>query len=404
MDILRFITAGNINDGKSTLIGRLLYDTNNIKKDVLESVADAAQETSPINLAFITDGLRTERENGITIDVAYKYFTTAKRKYIITDAPGHFEFTRNLVTGASGVDVMIILIDAKNGITEQTRRHSLVASFLKTGRVVVAVNKMDLVGYDEQVFTTLKNEYLAIAEKLQLPEVTFIPVSALLGDNISFRSAKMGWYSGQTLMQYLESCTPVATDAIVTRFSIQYVIDGEERGYAGKVLSGVIKTGDEVGVYPAGEKTIVKKILHGYDEVTEAKAGENIVLFLDSGMAGKRGDLIACATEGPSCSTQFDATICWLNADAALQVGKPYFLRINGLKTSCVINDILYKTDIHSFEEYTDNRPVDVNQFAKVKIETKDIIPYDPFSVLKENGRGIIIDVETNYTSAAFII
>jgi len=404
MDILRFITAGNVDDGKSTLIGRLLYDTNNIKKDVLESVADTAQETSPINLAYITDGLREERQHGITIDVAYKYFTTSRRKYIIIDAPGHFGYTRNLVTGASGADLMIILIDAKNGIADQTKRHSLAASFLKTNQIVVAINKMDLVNYNEQVFNSLRKEYLLIAEKLHIPEITFIPMSALCGDNVSFPSLKMDWYKGKTLMQYLDSYTPLNTYSGVARFSIQYIIDAVEKGYTGKMLSGKLKAGEGIVIYPKAEKTEIRKIMHGYEEVTEAGAGQNVCIFLENDIDAKRGNIIAAADNGPTCSSEFEATVCWLNADAALQPGAKYYLRINGLETSCTITEVLYKIDVTTFEERKTDAPVEVNEFAKVKISTSDTIAYDLYAIVPENGRGIIIDAGTNYTSAAFII
>lgn len=405
MDILRFITAGNVDDGKSTLIGRLLYDTMNIKKDVLDSVADTSQKASTINLAFITDGLREERQHGITIDVAYKYFTTETRKYIITDAPGHSEYTRNLVTGASGADLMIILIDAKNGITDQTRRHSLVAAFLNIAHVVVAINKMDLAGYSEDAFNLLKNEYQLIADKLQLSDVTFIPVSALCGDNVSVLSKEMEWYSGRTLMLYLEGCMPVNKYPDTMRFSVQYTVaDAMEKGYAGKMLSGKLKKGDEVVVYPTNERTTVRKIINGYEEVTEAVGGQNICVFLESDTAAMRGSMIAAVDNELICSNEFEATVCWLNANVALQLGVMYYLRINAQETTCMVTDVLYKTDVHSFEKNDTDKIVSVNQFAKVRIKTTDVIAYDLYDTLPENGRGILIDAVSNYTSAAFVI
>ena len=410
MDILRFITAGNVDDGKSTLIGRLLYDTKNIKDDVLESVSTEKGNGTNVNLAHITDGLRAERQQGITIDVAYKYFTTPQRKYIITDAPGHFQYTRNLVTGASSVDAMIILIDAQNGITEQTKRHSLVASFLKIKQVVIAINKMDVIGYDEQIFTSIKKEYLNIADKLKLHNLTFIPISALLGDNVSFPSEKMDWYKNETLMQYLENCTPVMPRNDIARFSVQCVIDtdkeGFERGIAGKLLSGKLRVGDPLTIYPELKFAIIKKIIASYDAVQEANAGDNICVYLEKNIVAKRGDMI-CKTYSPICpkwNNRFEGTICWLDTELPLQIGKEYILRIGATETICTITEVVYKIDISNFVKYSDEQMLEVNQFATVRIETRDKITYDPYIVLPENGRGLIIDIKTNYTSGAFVI
>jgi len=395
MDILRFITAGNVDDGKSTLIGRLLYDTKNIKDDVLESVN--------MNLAHITDGLRSERQQGITIDVAYKYFTTPKRKYIITDAPGHFQYTRNLVTGASGVDAIIILIDAQNGITEQTRRHSMVASFLKIRHVVVAINKMDVLHYDEQVFTSIKNEYLNISHKLQLHNPTFIPITALYGDNISFPSVNMAWYNGVTLMQYLETCTPAASNLDIARFSVQYV---NGKSCMGKLLSGKLKVGDPIDIYPGIKYAKINKILIGYEDSSEANAGDNISLYFEENISVERGNLI-CKTyssNSPKYKKSIEVVLCWLDTESPLVVNREYILRINTTEATCTITGIIYKTDINTFAQNETDKTVKENEFAKVTIITKEPIAYDPFYIIPENGQGIIIDPSTNYTSAAFII
>jgi sulfate adenylyltransferase subunit 1 len=399
MDILRFITAGNVDDGKSTLIGRLLYDTKNIKDDVLESVNN--------NLAYITDGLRSERQQGITIDVAYKYFTTQNRKYIITDAPGHFQYTRNLVTGASGVDAIIILIDAHNGITEQTKRHSLVASFLKIKHVVVAINKMDAVSYDEQVFTNIKNEYVGIAQKLGITDAIFIPISALKGYNVSFPIENMAWYNGPTLMQYLESCRPALPNTTIARFSVQCVIDnGKRKSFAGKLLSGSLKIGDPVDIYPGIRFAKIQQILKGYEQSTEANAGENICLCFEDVTLASRGDLI-CKTHSPKppqYDTNLTVTICWLDAEKPLVLDKEYLLRINTTEVSCTITEIIYKTDVSTYAQNRTDKTVNENEFARVSIITKDKIACDPFAVLPETGRGIIIDITTNYTSGAFVV
>jgi sulfate adenylyltransferase subunit 1 len=401
MDILRFITAGNVDDGKSTLIGRLLYDTENIKTDVLESVS-----AENVNLAHITDGLRAERQQGITIDVAYKYFTTKNRKYIVTDAPGHFQYTKNLVTGASGVDVMIILIDAQNGITEQTKRHSLVASFLKIKQIVVAINKIDAMEYGEEVFSAIKNEYSGIVQKLQLGDVTFIPISALLGDNVSFASKNMDWYGGVTLMQYLESTVPRVEQHEITRVSVQCAVHSESfgKGHAGKVLSGKLRTGDVIAVYPAGLKSVIRMILHGYVEMQEATAGQNIMVYLENNIEVNRGDIIAYADDAPLCAYQFEASICWLDSSEALQIDTDYFLRINGMETICKIINVISMIDINSFDKTNYESPIEANQFAEVVIETQEAMAFDKFSLMPENGRGIIINAQTNYTSGAFTI
>lgn len=405
MDILRFITAGNIDDGKSTLIGRLLHDSNNIKTDVLQSIQ--SRDAQEINFAHITDGLRQERQYGITVDVGYKFFTTKNRKYIITDAPGHFQYTKNLVTGASSVDVMIILIDATRGITEQTKRHSLVASFLKTNHVVIAINKMDLLNYDERSFDEIKVEYEKIAERIQLQNIDFIPISALVGDNVCFNSENMSWYKGKTLMQYLETCEPTNPGNDITRVSIQYAIGTVEKGYLGLVLSGIIKVNDIVRISPERKTMIVREIVQGYSSIRIAQRGENICLFLSDMQNDtkiERGDIVANLINEPQCNNRFEATICWLDAYGDLQVGKEYFLKINSKETVCRISELMYKIDVNNFEKKYANGHVIVNEYAKVIIETQDIIAFDSYDLLPENGRGIIIDTATNSTSGAFVI
>jgi sulfate adenylyltransferase subunit 1 (EFTu-like GTPase family) len=275
---------------------------------------------------------------------------------------------------------------------------------LSSGHVVVAINKMDIVGYDGQVYTAIKNEYQKIAAKLGLPGITFIPMSALLGDNVSFPSAKMPWYSGLTLMQYLENCDPVKVLFDATRFSVQYVIEGAAKGFAGRMLSGVLRAGDEVVILPEGDSCIVGRMINGYNEVTRAAAGDNVVVYLANNAAAHRGNILAHAHGSPVVTDHFEAYICWLDAEHALQTGKQYLLRINAMETVCTITEVVYKTDVSTFGEYHDPAPVEVNEFAKVKIETRDRIVYDPFAALPEAGRGIIIDAVTNYTSGAFVI
>jgi len=404
MDILKFITAGNIDDGKSTLIGRLLYDTHNIKSDILQSIS---QTDSAFNLAFITDGLRAEREQGITIDIAYKYFSTPNRKFIITDAPGHFQYTKNLVTGASNVDVMIILIDALHGITDQTKRHSLVASFLGIKHVVVAINKMDLVDYKQSIFEDIKTNYQKITNKLHISNTTFIPISALQGDNISSISDNMGWYNGTTLLEFLESCPLSNKNTELSRFSVQHVINSDTPnrwGYAGKILSGKFRLGDTIVIHPYGENTSITKIINGYSEVKEAYAGENICIYLQNELIAARGDSFSLAHHEPLCNDKIEAIICWLDDKFSMQTGKDYLLRINNAETICKVIKIEYKIDVKTFDKADADRSIEVNEFAKITIETKEPIAYDHFSIVPENGRGILIDIATNNTSAAFIV
>lgn len=403
MNILRFITAGSVDDGKSTLIGRLLYDTNNIKSDVLASLIQQDEGNSEINLAFVTDGLRAERQQGITIDVAYKYFNTANRKFIITDAPGHFEFTKNLVTGASNADLMIVLIDAQHGITDQTRRHSLVASFLEIPQVVVAVNKMDLVHYDSNVFAAIKSEYMIMAEKLGLRNVKFIPISALEGDNVTTESAKMHWYREGTLLHTLESCTIYdKAPGVFCRFATQCIIPTEEGiAFAGKILSGTLQKGDAVVIYPEGIDTTVKKIICNKTEVNTANTLQNVCLYLESNTVATRGDIICDKDNPPQYSKQLDATLCWLDASAPMDISKEYLLRINTIETLCTIKDVLYTIDNNTYEQHAANEQIKVNQFARVVVHTQEMIAYDPYSLLPENGRGILIDPVTYNTAAA---
>ncbi len=394
MTILRFTTAGSVDDGKSTLIGRLLLDTGNIKQDILQSVSGGEHG---INLAHLTDGLRAEREQGITIDVAYKYFSTAKRKYIITDAPGHFQYTRNLVTGASGVDVMIILIDAQNGITAQTRRHAQVASFLRTGRVVVAVNKMDALGYDQTIFEEIRKSFLKLAGELKMELITFIPISALLGDNISAPSSNMPWYTGTTLLDFLENYDNTIPETLLeTRFSVQYVTSDSDSGNTmcfGKLLSGKANVGDIVKIDAYGSEATIQDIVHGYESVAQAEPGQNLCLRLDSSTIVTRGEMITLTADSPFYTKWFQADICWLDAEQNLDWGKTYIMRINGFTCNCCIT-----------LSGAPRPPLTINEFCKVIIESEWVIVCDKFSSLPENGRGIIIDPVTLNTSGAFVI
>jgi sulfate adenylyltransferase subunit 1 len=401
MDILRLITAGNVDDGKSTLIGRLLYDTKNIKQDILDTIS----KEDEINLAHITDGLRAERQQGITIDVAYKYFTTKDRKYILIDAPGHFQYTKNLVTGASGADVMIILIDATHGITEQTKRHASVASFLNIQQIVVAVNKMDAVGFSEQAFSSIKNDFEKIKSKLQLLNISFIPISALLGDHVSNPSTQMDWYTGKTLMEHLALCPSESKKSEEVRCTIQLIDDTTEgKSYLVSMLSGTLKTGSEFLHLAQKETVSISKIVLGYNEVHEIKKGDNARIYLQGETQLKRGDLLTNKDHSAKCSKAFDAHICWLNEDAPLILDKTYFLGVRCGLIPCVIKEVREKLNSSSLAYEYSNNPVSVHESAHVCIETEELIVIDSFELVPENGRGILIDMETNITLAAVTI
>ncbi len=400
MELLRFTTAGSINDGKSTLIGRLLYNTSSIKKDILESLSVTADEGAP-NLAFVTDGLRSERELGITIDVAYKYFSTMQREYIISDAPGHFQYTRNLISGASNVHLMIILIDARHGITDQTKRHSLAASFLKVPTVIIAVNKMDLVGYDERLFTRLRDEYMFVSEKLTLPYTRFIPISALDGDNISALSANMPWYTDKTLLEHMETLVILQDTNTALRLSIQCSIGSV---YFGKLLSGKIMQGDTIFISPGGRLSTVEGITHNLKDVKEAYAGQNITFCLSNGSKAGRGDIISHSNVSPVTGMDFTAELCWLDETRALETGKDYILRMHCFETKCRINAIEHKINNDTCEKNNFGGQVLVNEFARVNIQAEKTIAYDYFKSIHSTGRGLLIDEETNNTSGAFVI
>ncbi|RZJ39420.1 MAG: sulfate adenylyltransferase, partial [Chryseobacterium sp.] len=345
MDILRFITAGSVDDGKSTLIGRLLYDSKNILIDQLEAVERASKfkNDGELDLALLTDGLRAEREQGITIDVAYKYFSTPKRKFIIADAPGHVQYTRNMITGASNAALIIILIDARNGIIEQTKRHSIIASLLNIPNVVVAINKLDLVDYSEEIYNRIKEEYSQMAQQLSLNSVTYIPISALDGDNIVDRSDNLPWYDGKTLLDHLETVELENTVNLdKARFPVQYVIrpQSEEyhdyRGYAGKITSGIYKVGDAVTVLPAGTESKISAIEVGQAEVQEAFAPQSVVLHLQDNVDISRGDLIVKSDDLPKLEQELEVLVCWMG-EKPLKVGAKYLIQNNTTQVKAVI-------------------------------------------------------------------
>lgn len=412
MDILRFITAGSVDDGKSTLIGRLLYDSKSILVDQLEALEKQSKNKNAdgIDLALLTDGLRAEREQGITIDVAYRYFNTPKRKFIIADAPGHVQYTRNMITGASNSSLIIILIDARAGVIEQTRRHSIIASLLKMPHVVVAINKMDLVDFSEDRYNEIKEEYKKVAAQLGLSNVTYIPIAALHGDNIVEPSANMGWYTGRPLLQFLEE-VEVSEDINHTdpRFQVQYVIRPQTkelhdyRGYAGQVISGIYRKGDKITVLPAGIETTLSKIEIAGEEVEEAFAPQAAVLHLADDIDISRGDTFARSDNQPKAESEIEVLLCWLDNKPLIQ-GNKYFLQHKGTLLRTIIKEIEYKLDVNTLEHTAVTDNVKLNEVVKAKIKTAKPLVYDPFDKISDYGSAILIDETSNSTVAAVLL
>lgn len=412
MDILRFITAGSVDDGKSTLIGRLLYDSKSILIDHLEAIERQTKnkKDGEIDLALLTDGLRAEREQGITIDVAYKYFSTPVRKFIIADAPGHIQYTRNMVTGASNSELAIILVDARNGVVEQTRRHSIIASLLNIPHIVIAINKMDLVEYSEDVYNNIVIDYASVASSLGLKDVSYIPISALNGDNIVDRSAFMDWYEGESLLHYLENVQLDQdlnhTDA---RLPVQFVIRPQApelhdyRGYAGKVISGVYRKGDKVTVLPAGIESRIANIEVGGKETDEAYAPQSAILHLEDDIDISRGDLIVRSENQPHVSQELEVLLCWMD-NKPLVAGKKYLLQINSRIVRAVVKSIDYKLDVNSLQKDFTTEQAQLNDIIKATIKTASPIPYDSYKNLRENGGAILIDETSNVTVGACMI
>lgn len=411
MDILRFITAGSVDDGKSTLIGRLLYDSKNILIDQLEAVERASKfkNDGTIDLALLTDGLRAEREQGITIDVAYKYFSTPKRKFIIADAPGHVQYTRNMITGASNAALIIILIDARNGIIEQTKRHSIIASLLNIPNVVVAINKLDLVGYSEEIFNNIKEEYSKMAEQLSLNNVVYIPISALNGDNIVDQSENLNWYKGKTLLDYLETVELENTINLdKARFPVQYVIrpQTEElhdyRGYAGKITSGIYKVGDSVTILPSGTESKISAIEANQKQVEEAFAPQSVVLHLENDVDISRGDLIVKSDDLPKIEQELEVLVCWMG-DKPLKSGSKYLIQNNTTQVKGIVKDIEYKLDVNTLEKQ-EVEQVSLNEIVKLKLKTAKPLAYDSYKDLASNGGIIFIDETSFVTVGAGLI
>ncbi|HXI00357.1 MAG TPA: GTP-binding protein [Sphingobacteriaceae bacterium] len=410
MDILRFITAGSVDDGKSTLIGRLLYDSDAILADQLEAIekSNRKNDDGTIDLAILTDGLKAEREQGITIDVAYKYFQTDKRKFIIADTPGHIQYTRNMVTGASKADLAIILIDARQGVVEQTIRHSFLVSLLGIRHVVICLNKMDMVDYDETVYTQIKDAYIQLASRLNIPEVTYIPVSALRGDNVVNRSERMLWYDGKSLLEHLETI-PLEVDDFAghARMAVQWVIRPQTkelhdyRGYAGRVLSGSFHVNDQITVLPSGFTSAISKIELLDKQPQEALPGMSVTMHLRDDIDISRGDLLVNSSYQPHVSQLIEADLCWMDT-RALDTSVPYFVQHNSKLTRCKIQEILYKVNINTLEEVS-AESFQLNDIGRIVIKTAEPLAFDVYQDNKENGGAILIDSRTNLTVGALM-
>lgn len=412
MDLLRFITAGSVDDGKSTLIGRLLYDSKNILIDQLEALEKSTKNRADgsVDLALLTDGLRAEREQGITIDVAYRYFTTPKRKFIIADAPGHVQYTRNMITGASNANLIIILVDARQGVVEQTRRHSIIASLLKIKHVVVAVNKMDLVEYSQDVYNNILIDYAEVAKQLGLNDVTYIPISALNGDNIVDKSETITWYEGKPLLEFLEA-VEIDNDINLTdpRFQVQLVIRPQTedlhdyRGYAGQVTSGIYKVGDKVTVLPAGIETTISTLEVGGKPVEEVFAPQSVTIQLADDIDISRGDSIAKSDNLPQVSNELDVILCWMD-DKPLIPGNKYYLQHGSRLVRSVVKQVEYKLDVNSLQQQPVEGGVKLNEVVKAVIKTASPLVFDSYDRLSENGSAVLIDETSNSTVAAVLL
>lgn len=410
MDLLRFFTAGNVDDGKSTLIGRLLYDSNSISTDIIETLTRQSKTTgvnTDIDLALLTDGLRAEREQGITIDVAYKYFSTNKRKFIIADTPGHIQYTRNMFTGASNANLAIILVDARNGITDQTKRHTIISAILGIPHVLVCINKMDLVDYSQEKYKQIERDYLTFAKQLKLNDISFIPASALAGDNVVTKSDNMTWYDGKPLLEFLETVEIAeAKQTNVSRFQVQYVIRPQTddlhdyRGFAGRVVSGSYQKGQRVTVLPSGIETAIDKIEVNQQEVDVVETNTPVVLHLKDDVDISRGNSIVPTEHLPKTEKEITATICWMD-NAAYIPGQKILLQQNSFRTKAVVKEVISKIDIHSFTQLESDGTIKLNDICKVLIKTAEPISFDSYVDNRNSGSFILINENTNNTIAA---
>ena len=416
MDILRFATAGSVDDGKSTLIGRLLYDSKAIFEDQLDAVERTSRDRGEeyTNLALLTDGLRAEREQGITIDVAYRYFATPHRKFIIADTPGHIQYTRNMVTGASTADLAVVLVDARNGLTEQSRRHAFLTTLLRVPHLVLAVNKMDLVGYDARVFEEIKAEFAAFATKLEIGDLMFIPIFALHGDNVVQRSVNMPWYDGSSLLHHLEN-VHIASDRnlIDVRFPVQYVIRPQQatdprlhdyRGYAGQVAAGIVKPGDEVMHLPSGLTARIERIDTADGAVDEAYPPMSVTLVLDDHIDISRGDLICRPHNQPMVTQEIEAMVCWMSADRVLAPRSRFVVKHTTRATKAIVRDLHYRLDVNTLHRDESATSLSLNEIGRVSLRVTQPLFCDPYARNRFTGGIILIDESTNSTVGSVMI
>ncbi|MBB5827069.1 MULTISPECIES: sulfate adenylyltransferase subunit 1 [Micromonospora] len=413
MDLLRFATAGSVDDGKSTLIGRLLYDTKSLFTDQLAAVeaVSAARGDEYTNLALLTDGLRAEREQGITIDVAYRYFATPRRKFIIADTPGHIQYTRNMVTGASTADLALILVDARKGLVEQSRRHAFLCSLLRVPHLVLCVNKMDLVDFDREVFEAIADEFTAFAAKLDVPDLTVVPVSALRGDNIVSRSEDMPWYEGPSLLHHLER-VHIASDRNLqdVRFPVQYVIRPQSttvtdyRGYAGQVASGVLKAGDEVMVLPSGFTSRIAAVETADGPVEEAFPPMSVTVRLEDEIDISRGDMICRPHNAPAVAQDIEAMVCWMDETRPLTVGGRYAIKHTTRSARAIVRGLHYRLDINSLHRDETATELKLNEIGRIRIRTTVPLLVDDYHRNRTTGGFVIIDEATNRTVGAGMV
>jgi len=412
IELLRFTTAGSVDDGKSTLIGRLLYDSKSIFQDQYDAIEEVSKRRGEegVNFALLTDGLKAEREQGITIDVAYRYFSTPKRKFIIADTPGHIQYTRNMVTGASTANVALVLIDARQGVLEQTRRHAIIASLLQIPHLVVCINKMDLVDYSQEVYDRIHDEFESFAGKLDVHDVSFIPISALRGDNVVDRSTNMPWYEGSTLLYYLEN-VHIASDYnfIDCRFPVQYVIRPyndeyhDYRGYAGRVAGGIFKKGDQVMLLPSGFTTRISKIETFDGELEEAFPPMSVTMHIEEDFDVSRGDMIVRVNNVPRQEQEVDLMICWFNEKPLQERGK-YILRHTTKEARCIIREVRYRMDVNTLHRDMNSKQINMNDIARISIRSTLPLFVDPYNKNRITGSVILIDEGTNETVAAGMV
>ena len=412
MELLRFTTAGSVDDGKSTLIGRLLYDSKAIFEDQMELLEETSKQRGEegVNLALLTDGLRSEREQGITIDVAYRYFATPKRKFIIADTPGHIQYTRNMVTGASTANLALLLVDARHGVIEQTKRHAFIESLLQIPHIAVCVNKMDLVNYSKEAYDKIKKDFEDFATKLEIKDVRFIPISALNGDNVVDRSKNMDWYDGSTLMHLLENIH-IGSDHnhVDCRFPVQFVVRPQSkeypdyRGYAGRIEGGVFKPGDDVSVLPSGFTSKIKAIDTFDGEVNQAFSPMSVCITLEDDIDISRGDMIVRENNKPTIEQDIDVMICWMNEKKMMIRGK-YTIRHTSQTARCIIKEVKYKMDINTLHRIEEEKEIGLNDIGRISIRTTKPLFFDSYRRNRNTGSVILVDEATNETVAAGMI